>query len=122
MDYDDDGRSEYEDSDTDAQAQLNKAQSIHEDTIIRSLACDKHSKWKKKCPHNCPHRKEVIVSASTCDLRRKLWTKHESSFLLKSVREHNPMHMEARECELRWAHIAKTLNRTINSTKKKFMR
>jgi hypothetical protein len=85
-------------------------------STVRSFACEKHSKWKKKCPPNCPLRKE---HARVPMARRKLWTKKESALL---VRWADDLVQAARETDDMWEDIAKTLNRSVNSTKKKFMR
>jgi hypothetical protein len=90
------------------------------EVTIRSFACDKHSKWKKKCPWNCPRRREMVTAGA--QVRRKLWTKKESALLLKWVKEEDPQYMSSKDSEQRWVQIAKLLNRSVNSTKKKFMR
>ena len=83
----------------------------------RSFACEKHSKWKKKCPSNCPLRKQqATIHAGS---GRKLWTKKESAML---VRWADHLLVATRETDEVWKDIAKTLNRSVNSTKKKFMR
>lgn len=82
----------------------------------RSFACEKHSKWKKKCPANCPLRKE---NSGVTTPRRKLWTKKESAMLVQWA---DDVVLQRRETEEMWEDIARTLNRTVNSTKKKFMR
>lgn len=51
--------------------------------------------------------------------RRKLWTKKESALLVQWA---DDLVQAARETEAVWEDIAKTLNRSVNSTKKKFMR
>jgi len=68
---------------------------------VRSFACDKHSKWKKKCPTNCPLRRE------------------QARILVRWADDLVPADGET---DVVWEDIAKTLNRSVNSTKKKFMR
>lgn len=83
---------------------------------LRSFACEKHSKWKKKCPANCPQRKEHTRVPLT---RRKLWTKEENRQLLQRV---DPGLVAREDGDAIWGEIAKELHRSVNSTKKKYMR
>lgn len=93
-------------------------QSLFYNGPLRSFACEKHSKWKKKCPTNCPLRKELTRMPH---VRRKLWTKRESALLVQWAGE-DPLQLSSKEADVMWEEIAKTLNRSVNSTKKKFMR
>jgi hypothetical protein len=87
---------------------------------LRSFACEKHSKWKKKCPANCPLRKEL---ARLPHVRRKLWTKRESALLVQWAGDEGPLaQTSSRDVDAMWEEIARTLDRSVNSTKKKFMR
>ncbi len=93
---------------------------------VRSFACEKHSKWKKKCPSNCPLRKELPRIPHA---RRKLWSKREMVLLVqwakgggKEETEKDLLGLSSKESEQRWERIANALNRSVNSTKKKFMR
>ena len=81
-------------------------------SYVRSFACEKHSKWKKKCPVDCPLRKQ---QARVPMARRKLWSKNESALLVH-------MADELHESDVEWEAIARTFNRSVSSTKKKFMR
>lgn len=84
--------------------------------FARSFACEKHSKWKKKCPANCPQRKGQIRPPHA---RRKLWTKEENRKLLQRV---DPGLVTREDADTIWGDIARELHRSVNSTKKKYMR
>jgi hypothetical protein len=36
------------------------------DFIISPRACDKHRRWKKRCPHNCPLRTKIRTGMCMC--------------------------------------------------------
>ncbi|GAM23873.1 hypothetical protein SAMD00019534_070480, partial [Acytostelium subglobosum LB1] len=85
----------------------------------RSMACGKHSKWKKRCPDTCVGRVSPVEFSSST---RKLWTQEECCQLLEMVFQMDPQSVTAKESEQRWRSIAQTLGRTVTSTRKKYMR
>eukprot|EP01133_Synstelium_polycarpum_P001393 gene1393-1607_t len=85
----------------------------------RSLACTKHSKWKKRCPDTCVGRVSPVEFPTTT---RKLWSQEECCQLLEMVFQKDPQSVTSKESEQRWRSIANALGRTVTSTRKKYMR